>query len=109
MELDHQLHILSQCVRGIAACGYYHILFEQAEGPGDNEVSVKAVQQDAGGQKRAFILQDLHSSQRVQRQTLPSAFRADALGGADQPPDRHHIAVLHHRLDDPLQRVRLER
>ena len=47
-----------------------HALFEQAEGAGDNQISIEAVQENPGNQKGAVTLHNLHTSQEVLGQMI---------------------------------------
>ena len=112
VQLGYQFHVLAQHIGGVASGGDDHVLFEQAEGAGDNQVSIEAVQENPGSQKGAVILHDLHTGQEVPGQmiaqfsmcaSLALRVELDTLSHSDQSSHRDHIVVLHDRLDNAFQ------
>ena len=82
MQPHDKLHILAYGTAVVTARGNDSILFEKPESPGDYQRTVEFIEHNARSQKGTVVFQNLHTGDKVSRETVffhPSVFQLHAV------------------------------
>jgi hypothetical protein len=118
VQAHHQLHVLTETARRVAADLEHEALVEKAEGPRDDEETVDPAPAHAAEQEPAQVLDDLHEGQEPPGQPHgdhPARPDLAAVDDPDRAPGRHRSpGILDERAHRPQEgivvqdRVRVE-